>query len=72
MQAAAGGGAVSVNAGAAAVLSNVTFLGNSVSDQGAGGLQIRSVSAVDLTAVLLTRNKVRILHCKEGRSTASS
>jgi hypothetical protein len=61
MQASAGGGAASVSSGAAANLSDVTFRGNSASQQGAGALQIRYIQRVELNGVLLSSNKVRFL-----------
>ena len=63
LQAAAGGGAVSVSSGAAATLSDVVFVNNSASEQGAGGLQIRFTRQVELARVLFSRNKVRV--CKD-------
>jgi hypothetical protein len=59
MQAASGGGAVSVASGAAAAASNVILHGNAAGKEGAGGLQIRYMQQVQLAGLVISNNKVR-------------
>jgi hypothetical protein len=60
MQAATGGGAVSVASGAAAAASNVAMHGNTAKDEGSGGLQIRYMKNVQLSGLVISNNKVRL------------
>jgi hypothetical protein len=60
LQAATGGGAVSVASGAAAAASNVAMHGNTADEEGAGGMQIRYMKTVQLSGLVISNNKVRL------------